>query len=132
MLPAYFETHFDAHGFAGPWPAEFAIITAYATTGEQWPQDENESASLQLERELERTNVWRQPVTGFSPLTGHAEPGWAVELPFPEACDLGKNFHQDAIYYVIDNQLTVSYCDDRRRRIPVGTFQLRLSRIPTQ
>ena len=33
MHPAYFETLFDAHGFSGEWPARFAIVTAWATTG---------------------------------------------------------------------------------------------------
>lgn len=130
MHPAYFETHFDAHGFTGPWPREFVIITAYATTGEEWSQNENETASRLLERELERRKIWRQPVTGFSPSTGHAEPGWAAELTFPDACDLGLVFHQDAIYHVRDNHLSVSYCDERRRKILVGTFQDRLRRMP--
>jgi hypothetical protein len=130
MHPAYFETHFDAHGFAGPWPREFVIITACATTGEQRRLSENETANRQLDQELERLNVWRQPVTGFSPSTGHAEPGWAVELPYPDACDLGLKFHQDAIYHVSENDLTVSHCDERRQKIPVGTFQERLRRMP--
>lgn len=131
MLPAYFETHFDAHGFTGPWPQEFVIISAYATTGENWLPVENEKADHQLERELERFNVWRHRITGFSPSTGHAEPGWAVELSFPEGCDLGKKFHQDAIYHVRDNHLSVSYCDERRHKIPVAAFRERLRRMPT-
>jgi hypothetical protein len=130
MHSAYFETHFDAHGFAGPWPREFVIITACATTGEQWSRTRNETANQELERELERMNLWRQRVTGYSPSTGHAEPGWAVELSYPDACDLGRKFHQDAIYHVSDDHLTVSHCDERREKIPVGTFQERLHRMP--
>jgi hypothetical protein len=130
MPPAYFETHFDAHGFAGPRPDEFVIITAWATTGQQWSQMENKTANEQLDSELQRLNVWRHRVTGFSPSTGHAEPGWAVELAFSDACDLGLKVHQDAIYHVSDDHLTVSYCDDRRRKIPVARFHERLRRMP--
>ena len=83
-----------------PWddpPAEFAIITAYASTGETSTSLENESADKQLEADLRRRRCWMQRLTGYSPATGHAEPGWAVELDFDTACDLGLRFRQDAI-----------------------------------
>jgi len=65
-------------------------------------------------------------VTGYSPTTMHAEPGWAVQLPFDVACDLGRMFLQDAIYVIDVDQLFVSYCDDRREKVFVGEFLRRL------
>ena len=59
-------------------------------------------------------------VTGRSPTGDHAEPSWAAELPFDEACDLGLKFKQTAIYHVCDDQLSVSYCDQRRKFVPVS------------
>jgi len=126
MHPAYFETLFDAHGFSGDWPTRFAIVTAWATTGTLLSQATNDEADRKLEWELQRRRTWRQRITGYSPTTEHAEPGWAVELPFDEACDLTQMFLQDAIYFVDADQLYVTLCDERRQRILVGEFQCRL------
>lgn len=126
MHPAYFEILFDAHGFSGEWPSRFAIVTAWATTGTLWSQAANDKADRDLELELQRRGCWRQRITGYSPTTEHAEPGWAVELPFDEACDLGQIFLQDAIYLIDGDHLFVTHCDGRRRRIPVGDFRCRL------
>ena len=129
MHTAYFETVFNVHGFSGPWPTEFAIITAYASTGETRSLDENENANLKLAAELSLLSIWKQRVTGFSPTTGHAEPGWALELPFEIACDLGLKYRQDAIYYVTKGSLFVSYCDQRRETIPVAVFWERITAL---
>ncbi len=126
MHEAYFQTYFDAHGFLGPWPKAFAIITAFETTGEVWTPERNSDADRQLQGELDAWSVWHRRATGFSPSSGHSEPGWAAELPFEDACDLGLKFLQDAIYYVEDDRLFVSYCDKRRQRMPVDVFQNRI------
>ena len=112
-----------------PWPRRFVILTAYATTGTSWSEAENEDADRRLEAAL-RARVGEdgkvRRITGFSPTTGHAEPGWAARLPFEEACDLGARFRQDALYVVRDDGLFVSYCDERRALVPVGSFRERL------
>jgi hypothetical protein len=61
-------------------------------------------------------------MTGFSPATGHAEPGWGVEMPWESACELGIQFKQDAIYVVIGGELYVTFCDTRRSLVHVGPF----------
>lgn len=76
--------------------------------------------------ELAKSGPWLRRLTGYSPSTGHAEPGWAVEVDFVTACDIGHRHHQDAIYYVDGDELYVSYCDARRRRVPVGGFRARV------
>ena len=126
MNPAYFETLFDAHGFSGEWPTRFAIVTAWATTGTCWSQAAIDDADRKLELELQQRGTWRQRITGYSPTTRHAEPGWASELPFDEACDLGQMFLQDAIYLIDADHLYVTHCDGRRRRVFVGEFRNRL------
>jgi len=126
MHPAYSETLFDSHGFSGEWPDQFAIVTAWATTGSVQLLVANEFANRELEFELKRCGYWHQMVTGYSPTTMHAEPGWAVQLPFDVACDLGRMFLQDAIYVIDVDQLFVSYCDDRREKVFVGEFLRRL------
>ncbi|MDA1189805.1 MAG: DUF3293 domain-containing protein [Chloroflexi bacterium] len=125
MHPAYFETCFLVADLE-PWPLEFAILSAYATTGEQWTPERNQVADRVLEAELLDTTRWMRRLTGFSPISGHAEPSWAVQLPFATACDVGLRYQQDAIYFVAGDDLSVSFCDARRRLIQIGRFRERL------
>jgi hypothetical protein len=127
MHPAYRETHFIAPDGPHYWPAQFAIITAYATTGETWTDQQNEAADQALEAELRARGRWMRRITGYSPTTQHREPGWAVAMDWQEACDLGVRFLQDAIYVVHADALAVTLCDHRRELLPVGTFQQRLT-----
>lgn len=124
MHPEYFETRFRTARPVRSWPAAFAIITAHATTGTSRLPEENERADLRLKAAL--GGRWHERITGYSPVTGHAEPGWAVMLPFHEACDLGARFQQDAIYLVESDDLFVSHCDERRGLVRVGSFKERL------
>lgn len=129
MHPAYLETRFRAAAIDLR-PQEFAIITAYATTGETWTQEKNEAADRQLSEELRERGLWFRRLTGFSPSTGHAEPGWAVALPWEDACDVGLDFRQDAIYFVRDDMLYVSQCPPMQRLlVPVAVFSERLDLI---
>lgn len=129
--PAYFEVRFRAPAPVGEWPPEFVILSAHATTGESWPTDVNERADRRLETELRARvgegGLWR--VTGYSPTTGHAEPSWAVTLPFDEACDIGLRFRQDALYLVHGDTLYVSHCEEPREAVPVGSFRARLDDV---
>jgi hypothetical protein len=100
MHPAYPKTHFIAADGPHDWPEQFAIITAYATTGEVWTDQQNEAADQALEAELRATGRWMRRITGYSPppATPHREPGWAVAMDWQDACDLGVEvrFLQDA------------------------------------
>lgn len=127
MHPAYFDTMFYVEHAVNAWPPQFAIITAYATTGQAWSADANESADRRLSRELQSLGVWMVRVTGFSPQTGHAEPGWAVSINFESACDLGHRYLQDALYVVRGGVLYLSFCDDRRQLVHVGEFAPRVT-----
>ena len=127
MHEAYFATHFRCPELPHSWPEEFAVITAYATTGESWTAEENEAADRLLAETLRDMGLQPVRITGYSPKTSHAEPGWAVELPLEAACDLGIRFRQDAIYWISGNQLSVTFCDDRQGLVPVGAFRERVS-----
>ena len=47
---------------------------------------------------------------------------WATAISFEEACDIGEEFLQDAIYYVEGDHLYVSHCDSRRVKSPISKF----------
>ena len=80
MHAAYGETHFATPDFVAEWPGQFAIITAYATSGEKWSEEENRKADIALETALRAKSPQIHRVTGYSPTNLHAEPGWAVPL----------------------------------------------------
>lgn len=126
MHPAYFETHFCCSSELTRWPKSFAIITAYATTGEFWTKEENETADQELKYFLREHQYLLGRITGYSPTSGHAEPGWAAAMSWEQACDLGQRFQQDAVYYIIDNDLHVTFCDHRRELVRVAAFRDRI------
>lgn len=126
LHPAYFETRYRLDTPGSDWPENFAIITAYATTGETWTEEQNLLADQKLENELRSNYHWLQRVTGYSPTSGHAERGWAVEIPWVEACAIGLKYKQHAIYYVSRDELQVTLCDDHRELVHVGNFRERL------
>jgi hypothetical protein len=125
LHPAYFNVR-----FRGPWPdldhpVEFAIITAYATTGETWSHERNRAADLELERELRETSSWMLRLTGYDPATGHAEPGWAVGIGLEAAHELGLRFEQDAIFWISGDEVWVETCGPGRERAKIGFFSER-------
>jgi Protein of unknown function (DUF3293) len=115
--PAYFETRFRTDEPINDWPERFTIVTGHATTGEQWTEEVSKAADEKLNAEIKASGRWHQRLTGYSLVTGHAEPGWAVEMSFPDACDLGHRYLQDAIYYIDGDILLTSHCDPQRRRL---------------
>jgi hypothetical protein len=120
----YFEVRFRATG-PGAWPARFVIVTAWATTGERWSDAENQAADQRLFARLRLAGHAPIRVTGYSPATGHAEAGWAVELGLEEALGIGRDLRQHAIYAVDGDALRVLRCADGLAA-PVGSFRDRL------
>jgi len=121
----YFDVRFRAEGPVAQWPAEFVIVTGYATTGEVWPEERNAAADVRLREELVGMGRWHVRLTGYAPGTGHAEPGWAVMLSAAEGEALGRRYAQDAIYVVRGDELSVRYCEDGREE-RVGSWRGRI------
>ncbi len=89
MIPAYFDTRFNFDLPLAELPDSFAIITAHATTGEVWTAEDNNTANEALRAELDKGGQLIGTITGYSPVTQHAEPGYAAALEFEEACKIG-------------------------------------------
>lgn len=123
--PAYYRTVFSADE-TDSWPARFAIVTAYATTGETWSAERNQQGDRDLLARIEERGYWHKRVTGASPDGLHAEPGWAIEVSIEEAQKLGCDFRQDAIYFVEAALLHVASCFETRIAT-VGSFRPRLN-----
>ena len=108
----YYDTHFKLNGDIKELPASYSIITAFATTGEEWDEDDNEKADLRLKLHLENAKVDKWRMTGYSPDCKHKEKSWATTLSPDEACVVGKEFLQHAIYFVDEGILSVMLCDN--------------------
>ncbi|WP_164104382.1 hypothetical protein [Candidatus Laterigemmans baculatus] len=64
MHPAYFETRFRIDTMPDEWPAQFVILSAWATTGQSWTQEANEAADRRLARLLADSGLWHLRITG--------------------------------------------------------------------
>lgn len=124
--PAYYQTLFVVEAWTDEWPTNFLIVTAYATTGETWSAGRNDQADQALAARIESLGVWKRRITGTSPDGQHAEPGWALDVPLDAGRRLGREFLQDAVYFVRENMLHVASCLDDREA-PVGVFMNRLT-----
>ena len=126
MNPDYFKTRFRTDEKGVQFPDEFVIITAHPTTGEKWKYSRILDAENQLLEELKSRKCWMHSLEGYSPVSGHAEPGWAIVMPLDEARDLGLSYKQDAIFHVRKDLLSVTYCDHRRGLVNIDSFKARL------
>ncbi len=126
MITEYFETRFRTEEQYIVWPEQFVIITAYATTGEVWSDERNRKADDELRSCLSGLASEIRRITGYSPKTGHMEPGWAVELELEKAKEIGRLFMQDAIYIVESGSLWVIGCEKSGSPIFVDEFLGRL------
>ncbi len=131
LHPAYFDTRFRVSEPTPVWPDSFVIITAYATTGEQWSDEENARADEALRRRLVELAGWISRVTGYDPATGHSEHGWAVEIDEVTGVGLGREFRQDAIFRVAGDRLTVVSCVGKGVAA-VGGFRERVDSVLAQ
>ena len=124
--PLYLSTFLDLGTDWSEQPEEFAVISGYATTGEKWSAERNRQADDRLLQRLVEKGAWLRRVTGYAPDTGQNEPCWATAISFDEACEIGEEFLQDAIYYVEGDHLYVSHCDSRRVKTPISKFSLKI------
>lgn len=127
--PAYFQIAFRTEGPVPQWPERFVIITAYATTGESWSEERNVEADRQLHAHLVARGHEPIRIAGYDPESGHAEPGWAVDLPLSEALEVGRSFLQDSIFRVEGDMLTVGRCVRHAEWAAVGGFRERIDPI---
>jgi len=125
--PAYFDTRFRLEGLEVIRVDSCAIVSAWATTGETWCAKKNHSADVQLYELLTARGSYPLRIHGYSPTTGHSEPSWMCDLDLIEACDVGTQFHQDAIYWIYKGELFVVLCAlGKRVPVSVANFRARL------
>jgi hypothetical protein len=96
-----------------PVPAPMFVLTAYNPMGEERDELLNEVAERELERRLTAKGVIFWPATGRSRDASWSEPGVAVAgLDRSEACALGCQYEQLAIYELTAEEVHVVRCAD--------------------
>ena len=103
MKSAYFDTLFESARV--PAPSAFAILTAHNPNGEPSDRASNEAADRRLAALLREQGMEPWRVVGYAPDRSHAETGWGAEISLEDACRLGREFEQDAIYWVDNDRL---------------------------
>ena len=98
-------------------PDQFAIITAYAATGDEWKDVKSCEADEHLKAYSQARFSCVKRITGYSPTTGHSESGWLVNCSDDEGSDIGLLFKQDAIYWGENGSFFVSYCWPQRSKL---------------
>lgn len=120
----YKSTVFEYQNFPKDWPMSFAILTAYATTGETWTPEQNIEADRQLEAELRKSGYRIHPISGYSKDLKTHEEGWAVVMDLKKAWDLAVKYKQVALFYYENDELLLVYalgysrCDEAVVKVP--------------
>jgi len=111
----YKSTVFKYQNFPKDWPKSFAILTAYATTGETWTPEQNIEADRQLEAELKKGGHRIHRISGYSKDLDTHEEGWAVVMDLKPAWDLAVKYKQVALFYYQTDELLLVYSKDFSR-----------------
>jgi hypothetical protein len=120
----YKSTVFEYQDFPADWPKSFAILTAYATTGEKWTPEQNIAADLELEAELRKGSYRIHRISGYSKDLKTHEEGWSVVMDLKPAWDLAVKYKQVALFYYQNDELLLVYalgysrCDEAVVRVP--------------
>lgn len=118
ILREYHSTRFVPKEPApSPWPDAFAIVTACNPLGQGTDEEADKSATTRLRKSISRLGLKRHRVTGVSSDGKHREPGFAVwGCDLQAALHLGREFAQNAIYWVENGRLDVVSCTTCERQ----------------
>ena len=120
----YKSTVFEYQDFPADWPKCFAILTAYATTGETWTDAQNKDADQKLEAELRKAGYRLHRISGYSKDLKTHEEGWAVVMDLKPAWELAVKYKQVALFYYQNDELLLVYalgysrCDEAVVKVP--------------
>ena len=105
MNPEYQNVYFAAD--TNEHPTRFAIVTAYNPDGITIEKAQNHIADQELSNEIAALGWSSFRVTGMSSDATHQEPGWGINCSEKEGINLGKQFKQEAIFWVSDDRITL-------------------------
>ena len=120
MNPEYqnvcFRSDLTAH------PDEFGIVTAYNSNGITRDENANLSADERLLLAIDALGVDRFRITGMSLDEVHREPGWGIQCSKDNAIRLGRQFEQEAIFWISGVELILINLENLEE-LPLGAFE---------
>ncbi len=120
MKEEYHQTQFVTELERVSPPDHFYIITAHNPSGEVTPDEKNDENNTLLLEALQASKWSYFPVTGQC--EDHAEAGFGVRCSRVEAITLGKQFRQDALYKICDDQVVLVDCREIEADEMVGKW----------
>ena len=102
----------------------YSVITAWNPRSNLQSKEKNDTSNHKLENQL--NHVKYVPVTVGDPLFSWFEESYAAELSPQAAIELGRQFQQNAIYYVIDDELYLIACFEPETMHKLGSIKSRL------
>lgn len=119
MNPAYRYARFRAELPHGGLPESFAVITACNPEGRTIPPAENETRTREFRRQLVHRGLGHFPVTGFDPRSPHEEAGFGVLCDLETAYAMGKEWRQEAVFWIHRGEVNLIHCGPRMESEPL-------------
>ena len=120
MKEEYHKTLFTIDLGRTSFPNHLFIITAHNPFGEIVPDEKNDKNNTLLLEAIQASKWNHFPVT--SQCEDHAEAGFGVKCSRVEAITLGKQFRQNAIYEICDDQVVLVDCQEIEADEMVGKW----------
>ncbi len=127
IRPEYLQTVFVTDAPAGGWPPQFTVLTACNPRGEAATPETNALLEEQLRRYCEDQSLVSWPVIGGTPDWHYHERGVGLPIDLAQALTIGRNFDQDAIFWIEEDNLCCVACDTQER-VQMGSWSARLVR----
>ncbi|WP_372871393.1 DUF3293 domain-containing protein [Shewanella sp.] len=106
--------------------SSFAIVTAHNPEGQILTSCQNRLRDRALLRDIESYGVPYRALVGASNDLAHMEKSWAVFLSKADSLALARRYQQNAIYYVIQDQLELLPCVAEATAVSLGSFSKRV------
>lgn len=124
LRPEYFTTKFIVEQQPAILPDEFVIVTACNPEGRNLSADENDSKHKQFLADIQSRNLKCWPVAGCSPDLIHKEQGLAVVTHLETGLKFGRDYRQEAVYFVENGELFLVNCASGQRFV-IGPWRER-------
>jgi hypothetical protein len=131
MNSEYKRTRFIASPPPGGFPIHFGVITACNPYGRTASDEQNVAATAKLRQDLIETGREVFLVTGCSPDLVHREPGFGVRCEAEEIVELGRAWHQEAVFWVEARIVHLVPCRTGESAV-LGTWANLLHSSPTE
>ena len=108
---------------------QFAVVTACNPSGQILPENENKKLNILLKRQITQYDYIE--LVGASPDLLHQEASFAIHMPLSKAKQLAIEFHQNAIFWVQNNEVYIESAGLYFHQVAIGSFEQRCRKVST-